>query len=314
MHRICIGLWILLACDPVSDDPPLDALSFDAGFDVLPFDAAFDADGPSDAVADVDPHATHLAIASWNIEQFPKHASTLELVAALIEEHRLDLIGIQEITEVEPFEALAEMLPDHDMYVSFDSRAFTRVGFLYRRDRIRVGEVDRIFTSDRSAFPRSPLVADIEVVDDAGVVIFDFTFAVVHLKAMLDEESRQRRIAAVEKLDAWIRDGLATEPDVVVVGDWNDELTDPPAWNVFEPLIDSPDTYRFLTLGPERAGEHTYIPFEAMIDHILVTTDALDEYGVGTTEVLAIDRVMPAYREQVSDHRPVVSRFAIVAN
>ena len=105
--------------------------------------------------------------------------------------------------------------------------------------------------------------------------------------------------------------GYGRAGDEVLVGDWNDELTDAPRWNVFEPLIDSPETYRFLTLEREREGAHTYIPFEAMLDHILVTSDALDEYGEGVTEVLEIDLAMPAYRDLVSDHRPVVSRFAI---
>lgn len=293
------------------DEPSIDArwAGWDGGVDAFELP---DASVPDTfALPDADPEVTTLSVASWNIEQFPKHERTIDNVVALIEEHQLDLIGIQEITEVEPFEELAAALPDHDMYVSFDSRAFTRVGFLYRRDRVRVGEVDRIFTSERSAFPRSPLVAHIEVLDASNAVVFDFTFAVVHLKAMLDEESRQRRIAAMQMLDAWMRDGMAEEPDIVIVGDWNDELTDEPRWNVFEPLIDSPETYRFLTLERELEGDHTYIPFEAMIDHILITTDALDEYGAGVTEVLAIDDAMPAYRDLVSDHRPVVSRFAI---
>ncbi len=317
MSRCIVAVLLVVgACDSPENssldagDGGRDSATIDAAADTaFDWDAGFDA-APDTGASEV---TTPLAVASWNIEQFPKHAQTIENVVALIEEHQLDLIGIQEITEVEPFEELAAALPNHAMYVSFDSRAFTRVGFLYRTDRIRVLDVDRLFTSDRYAFPRSPLVADIEVLDDEGEVVFDFTFAVVHLKAMLDEESRQRRIDAVQKLDAWVRDGLSVEPDVVVVGDWNDELTDSPRWNVFEPLIDAPDTYRFLTLESELDGAHTYIPFEAMIDHILITQDALDEYGTGFTEVLAIDDTMPGYRDLVSDHRPVVSHFAIPA-
>jgi len=252
-----------------------------------------------------------LTIASWNIEQFPRHGATIETVAALIEEHELDLIGIQEITEPEVLEALADTLPEHDYYVSFDPWGFTRVGFLYRTSLIEVGEVDRIFRGEREAFPRDPLIAEIRVLGDDGDVRFDFMFVVVHLKAQIDEESRQRRIAAVGLLDGFIREQALIDPDVVVVGDFNDELTDEPRWNVFGPFLDAPEVYRFLTMDAELAGEHTYIPFRAMIDHVLVTTDVLGEYGRGRTEVLPLEQAMDGYLDVVSDHRPVVARFML---
>ena len=293
---VCLALFLLACGAPPSSidspDPPL--YVGDGGASSLP-----PMGRPS------------LSIASWNLEQFPRQPGTIDAVRELILSHDLDLIGVQEITDPAPFEALADSLPDHEMVISFDASTYTRVGFLYRPDRIRVGEVERLFSRDWYAFPRDPLMAELSVLDDEGNVVFDFTFVVVHLKAQVDEESRQRRIAAVAELDAWIRERAAIDPDVVVVGDFNDELTDEPTWNVFGPFLDAPDRYRFLTMDTERAGAASYIAFSAMIDHVLVTTDLLDEYGAGTTEVLEIDRAMPEYRDLVSDHRPVVARFAL---
>ena len=68
-----------------------------------------------------------------------------------------------------------------------------------------------------------------------------------------------------------------------------------------------------LALPAAEAGEHSFLPFNSMIDHILVTNDALDEYGDGTTEVLRLDESVPDYQSLVSDHRPVLSRFQISA-
>ena len=59
------------------------------------------------------------------------------------------------------------------------------------------------------------------------------------------------------------------------------------------------------------AGGSTYIPFPGVIDHILVTHDALFEYGPGRTEAVTVDRTYPRYLPLVSDHRPVRATFVI---
>jgi predicted extracellular nuclease len=125
---------------------------------------------------------------------------------------------------------------------------------------------------------------------------------------MLDAESQDRRSAACLALDAWVRAEIegGADPDIVILGDYNDKLTDPPEWNVFGPFLDAPEQYSFLTMPLAEAGEHSYIPFESMIDHVLVTGDALDEVGSGATEVLALEETVEDYRD-LSDHRPVRS-------
>ncbi len=255
---------------------------------------------------------TRFSVATWNLEQFPLSATTIERVAPYIEAQGFDLIGIQEITDRDVFAALDEALPDYASIVSFES-GFIRVGFLYREDRVEVTNIDRLFTSDDWAFIRAPLKADVRVFDEAGSTVFDFVFLVVHLKAQIDAESQMRRALAIQELEPWLAERVATdeEKDYIVVGDFNDELLDPPEDNVYQPLLDHPDLFQFLTLPAAQAGEYSYIPFRAMIDHVLVTTDALEEYGAGTTEVLHLDATMDRYRDEISDHRPVVARFEL---
>jgi len=257
------------------------------------------------------PGVTEFTVATWNIEQFPGAGSTIETVRDVVLAEDFDLVGVQEITDPEAFVALADMLPDHEMFFSYDDWAFTRVGMLYRADRVQVSDVERLFSRESWAFPRDPLSAVITVLGADGSAAFDFTFVVVHLKAQVDEESRLRRVAAIEQLEAWVRERALIDPDVIVAGDFNDELTDDAPRNVFGPFLGAPDRYRFLTLESERTGDFSYIPFRAMIDHVLVTADALDEYGAGTTEALDLERTVPGYLHTVSDHRPVVSRFLI---
>ena len=95
------------------------------------------------------------------------------------------------------------------------------------------------------------------------------------------------------------------------MGDWNDRLDDIADRNVFLPFLTSSDRYAFLTWPLAQAGESSYIPFAGLIDHILITSGARDEYGPGTTEVVPIEQLYPNYLRFVSDHRPVVSRFLV---
>ena len=264
-------------------------------------------DSGSDAVADVasrDPLA--LRIASWNIEQFPKHPESVEAARELIEREGFDLVGVQEIVDVPAFVELADSLPGYDFALNFDSRAFLQHAFLYRTSRVELSNVERIFPRDDDAFPRDPLVADVAVRDDDGALRFDFTLVVVHLKAGVGRDDRARRSAATVLLDEWVRQRASGDPDVIVLGDFNDELTDAPTESVFGPFLIDTDTYRFLTLEAAFADEFSFIPFEALLDHVLVTTDVLDEYGAGTTTILPAETLVPDYLIRLSDHRPVV--------
>ncbi len=303
MRSLPFILFVLLvaACDPEEELPslPIDAAGLDGSVD----------GGVSDAQVDsADVESLRLRIASWNIENFPKHARTAEHVRRLIEAEELDLVGVQEIDDIEAFEALAASLPEHGFYYTFDRWAYTRVGFLYRQSLFEVGEVERLFSRETFAFPRDPIAAEIRVKGTD----FDFLFVVVHLKAQVDERSRMRRAAGIARLGEWIRMEQETEPEIIVVGDFNDSLQDPESENVFTPLLE--DGHVFLSgteNSPELAGDYSYVPFRAMIDHIMVTRETMDEYGGGRTYIHSPDLDDPAYLDIVSDHRPVISEFRL---
>lgn len=302
---VALSVGALSACWTAPDDTGgvadgANAAARDAAQDAVARDSARDSARPP--VPD-----GALTVGTWNIEHLPKSSSTIALVAEVIQDEQIDLLGVQEIVDRADFDRLAGALPGYQPIIAFESRAWIRVGFMYRVDRLEVTEIDRLFGDDSWAFPRPVLKA--RVLDlETG---FDFIFMVLHLKAQIDGQSRMRRALAVERLDAFITEQIATgdEADFVVVGDYNDELTDG-ADNVFRPFLDAPERYRFLTLAAEEAGAHTYLPFRAMIDHVLVSTDALDEYGAGTTEVLALEERIMDYEARVSDHRPVITRFS----
>lgn len=240
---------------------------------------------------------------TWNLENFPLTSQTPGLVLQAFEELQPDLVAVEEIADVGAFEALIASLDGYAGILNDDPGAFQRVGLVYRTDRVSVDDVATLFPDDWYAFPRPPLLARVTVAGDPPI---DFYTVVLHLKAQLDDASANRRRAACAALDGWIRDQMEAtgERDIVLLGDMNDKLTDPEGANVFQVFLDEPDQVRFLTLPAAEAGEYSYIPFEGMIDHVLVTTDMLDEVGTGQTEVLHLDETIADY-DALSDHRPV---------
>lgn len=252
-----------------------------------------------------------VSVMSWNLETFPLVPDTASRVAEILTDIRPDVVSVQEIEDPAAFLALPDVLPGYAAVLNDDPGGFLRVGILYNTSRVALSEVETLFYGDFYAFPRPPLKAHVTVIgaEPPGI---DFTLLVLHLKAQLDAASQARRLAACEALDTWIRGQLAAGPelDFVLAGDWNDELGDPPQYNVFQGFLDDPATYTFLTEPAAEAGEFSYLPFESMIDHVMITTDALGEYGDGTTEVLHLEASYPEYEAGVSDHRPVLVRFA----
>jgi endonuclease/exonuclease/phosphatase family metal-dependent hydrolase len=237
---------------------------------------------------------------TWNLELFPLTAEADDRVIETLADLRPDVVVAQDIADPAAFQALGDSAAGYDALLNDDPGAFQRVGMLYREDRVTVSAIETLFTNNSYAFPRPPLKARVRV----GAL--DTWIVVVHLKAQLDADSVARRRAACQLLDDWMRQNVMNgHEDIVVAGDFNDELTDPPEWNVFGPFLDDPAFYTFLTLPEEESGDFTYIPFRSMIDHVLVTSSVLDEYGAGTTEVLPLEATIADYRDTVSDHRPV---------
>jgi hypothetical protein len=276
-------------------------------------DASIDDEGVLDTGVDVDgPVSGEVTIATWNLENFPKTATTARIVRNTILSIAPDLLGVEEIADAQAFMSFAEDLTGYRGVEVDDPGNFLRCGLLYREDRVQLGDVYALFEDDWDAFPRPPLKADVTVTSTSGT-LFDFVVIVVHLKAQVDTESRERRRRANEKIDGWIRAQMASTPeqDYVVIGDFNDAIDDPAGENVFQVYLDRPETYFFLTTPLAANGDTSYIPFAGLIDHVLVTTDALYEYGDGTTEVLYLDRSIGGYQALISDHRPVLSRFRI---
>ncbi len=251
-------------------------------------------------------------IATWNIEQFPLNGrTTVSYLAQIIRDMDIDLIGIQEINDKNYFQALLDSLPEYDGYVSNFPSDYLKLGIIYKRDMISISTPYQIFTDDWYAFPRPPLVTYVEV-RDKDKVVYDFTLIVNHLKAFGDDESRERRLDACQKLKTYIDSEIlnSSDKDCLSLGDYNDKIDNPPAQNVFSVFIEDTVNYRFLTSS--LLGESSYIGIDnSLIDHLLMTRESDSEYGVGQTRILYLEKEFDLYTTHISDHRPVLSSFPL---
>ncbi|KPK71262.1 hypothetical protein AMJ71_07040 [candidate division TA06 bacterium SM1_40] len=259
---------------------------------------------------------TSLEIVTWNIEWFPREGeATVQAVRQLVEDLDIDLYAVQEIADTAAFRSLLYSLPGYDGFWSPDAYTwgdYQKTGLIWRADQIAVSGLTSLFVGDDYAFPRPPIQVYVTASD--GENEFDFHLVVLHLKAGGGEDNEARRRAAIETLKAYLdaQRQTAVDPDVIVAGDWNDELDDPSWDNVFNLFLADSLNYSFMTAP--LAGDTRWASYPStgsLIDHLLIDEEASSAYEGGFTETLRLDDEYAAYHAVVSDHRPVMSVFPI---
>ncbi len=243
-----------------------------------------------------------LGLWTWNIEHFPLSATAVDSVAQTMATEHVEVIGFEEVDSLTAFDELLAKRPEWDG-IAGQTGFDTQVAIAFRRDRLKVVATEDLFAHDSSRFPRPPLAVTFEVQGRAGTT--RFTLVTVHLKAMVDAASRERRRQAVIVLDGWLATRRAAGDRLIVVGDWNDDIDATPDRNVFQPLLDKPDAYTALTLDVAHRKEFSYIPFRRLIDHIVMTHEAAVAMPALAVEPVKLDATITDYVKTVSDHRPV---------
>lgn len=256
-----------------------------------------------------------LEIVTWNIESFPLAGeTTVRAVQQIIEGLDVDLFAVQEISDTVAFRELLDGLPEYDGLYSRDSYGdwYQKTGVIYKEGLVTIEDVGQLFTDDRNAFPRPPLEMTITAQKDGK--IFDFSLIVIHIKAGTLSVDLSRRQRAAQKLKVYIDSQIASsdEKDFIVAGDWNDQINDPPEENAFTVFIEDSLNYLFLTRSLTKDPNFVSYPrYSSLIDHILISRDALEEYTGGETTTLRLDEEVYNYLQEVSDHRPVMAKFPV---
>jgi endonuclease/exonuclease/phosphatase family metal-dependent hydrolase len=275
------------------------------------------ADGGGDDVVRAIGSTDALDVGAWNLKNFPcgnasdslvcrdSTEDTPALVASIIRQLDVDLLAVEEIDDEAAFDDVVAALPGMQGVLSpheyFDG-TYQKVGFIWKTDVLDGDAADAatLFDGDDS-FPRPPLLMPFTW-KGAGAP-FTFDAVAVHLKAGGTDDDVRRRRESIAALDEFIAQ-FTGAPDVVILGDYNERVTDAQGESVFAPFEDAA-RYDIRTQAPAAAGAVSFIPSGAVIDHI-VTTRAVDGVaGAQDAVIPRIDADVAHYLDRVSDHLPV---------
>ena len=103
---------------------------------------------------------SNLDIITWNIQNFPKHNTTLNYLLELISIMDPDIIALQEIENETAFNTLKDRLDGYNGIITNSASYNINLALLYSNN-LEVESLYEIFEDDWWSFPRPPLVAQI---------------------------------------------------------------------------------------------------------------------------------------------------------
>ncbi|OPX26642.1 MAG: hypothetical protein B1H06_05405 [Candidatus Cloacimonas sp. 4484_143] len=264
-------------------------------------------------------------VVTWNIEHFPKaNQTTVDYITQLMLVIDAEVYALQEIESNAYFETLLEqinLLDTEDSWAGYRANSASyeiNLAYIYNESSIQMIDIYEFGNSSRP-FPRRPLLMQLTFQNEEFFVIDNHLKAsgdgTMNLNDPWDEETR--RFEACNLLDEYIAENLP-DANVIVLGDFNDELIDVQVNNVFWTLINKPLEYTFTDMdiaqGP--STNWSYPGWPSHLDHILITNELFDEFALADSNIntILIDSFMEGlwneYDNYISDHRPVGLKLA----
>jgi len=253
-----------------------------------------------------------LDVITWNIENFPKNSVTNEYVSDLINAFdNINIIALQEISDQDAFTNLVDLL-GNDIWVGYrDSNSnYQELSYLINTTNVEVIEQPYTILEDQEYYfaYRAPYVIKI-LFNNIEYIIID-----VHLKCcgdgeliLTESDEEYRRLQSNYYLKQFIDSHFSNE-NIIILGDFNDELNDPDQDNVFLDFINDPNYYfADIDIANGPSEDWSYPGWPSHLDHILIynqysefnfniQTLRLDDYLIGG---------WGKYKNYISDHRPV---------
>ena len=260
-------------------------------------------------------------VVSWNIEWFPKNGQvTADSVKTILQSLAADVYALQEIDDTTLLKQVVSTIPGYACHFRFSH--YGGLAYVYNTNTVQVNKKYEIYTSQPywNAFPRSPQVLELTFNNEEYVIIDNHLKCcgdgVLDLNDTSDEENR--RLRAINLLKTYI-DSIFSNDKVIVVGDWNDILTDPTPNNVFNSFLNDSD-YLFvdfpIALGS--SANFSFPTWPSHLDHILISNELFSDFSKPNSELscIRIDDYMSSwstYDYNISDHRPVGLKLEVDA-
>ena len=260
-------------------------------------------------------------VISWNIEWFPKNGQvTADSVKKIIQRLAADVYALQEIDDTTLLKQVVSTIPGYACH--FKSTYYGGLAYVYNTNTVQVNKKYEIYTSQPfwNTFPRSPQVLELTFNNEDYVIIDNHLKCcgdgILDLNDTSDEENR--RLTAVNLLKTYI-DSIFPNDKVIVVGDWNDILTDLTPNNIFNSFLNDSD-YLFIDfpIALGNSANFSYPSWPSHLDHILISDELFVDFSKPNSEIscIRIDDYMSSwntYDSNISDHRPVGLKLHIDA-
>ena len=302
------------------------------------------------------PRAETLDVGTYNLSFFgsnPTNNPTPEKIktqvaniAIVLNKMKLDIAGVEEISNDAALDSLVAKVPHSKRVVSnrwsysfygpdpnfppqkvgmiYDSLTMKLVSsrpmFASLYDSARGGHPEKLPNYPGGAINfwasgRLPFMATFDVMING--VSRQIKVITIHSKSSSDAASYNRRVYDAKVLYDTLQAYYAAD-NIVIVGDFNDKLgsaTYNNAPSPFKNFVDDKNNYVPLSLPLELAGKVSYLGGSALIDHMIITNAMAGSY-ISTATILEDPRnYIGGYSATTaSDHLPVYSRFNLSAS
>ncbi len=271
-----------------------------------------------------------IEVVSWNTREFPySGTSTINGIAEIVLDQLADIYAFQEIKDTTVFRTqLMALLPNYNFVLGYNGY-YTYLALIYRTEVLTVTGIDEIWKDtdywddgddnyyDNAQYyfaSRPPLRVDFSW--ECGDNSFDFSVIDIHFKAK--DEGFDRRVIASQLLQTYLQQQMAAgDSNFIVLGDWNDDISDASSYNSFNALLDDEELY-FVNLPLAQDASDYYDSYpnyypSSYLDHVLITAGLFDENLRGEPTTFRLDDYISNYFSLISDHRPVGWRFPLTA-
>ncbi|MFO0594966.1 MAG: endonuclease/exonuclease/phosphatase family protein [Myxococcaceae bacterium] len=270
--------------------------------------------------------ATTLDVGSWNVEWFGSpddgpldDALQQKNVTLVLQQLKLDLVGLVEVVDPAAFTRVVEQLPGYEGLLVTDPRVTDGTKYYSAREQ----KVALVFKSRfhvdsaRVVVPeaaynfggRPPMEVTLSFTENGAPRTL--VVVVAHFKAMANYDGWNRRTLASASYKAWL-DATYARRWVLTIGDWNDDLdvsTYQHRLSPFSNFVGDATRYSFTTQALTASNTSTTATFGSTIDHHMATAALATRFQAGSAKVVRPDVVVPNYALTTSDHYPVVTRY-----
>ena len=257
-----------------------------------------------------------IEIITWNCEFFPNaNDSTILALAEAVLDLNADIIAFQELRKTGWFSKLMAYLPEYDFIVSKQA-SFMDLAIIYKNNMFElVRQIEPFADNDYNFAGRPPLQADLIYYQDG----YEITLTIINIHMKCCDSGLRRRQKAAQMLYEYLDKKYEQQPNILVLGDWNDDTKDDPGEHCFDPFFQDPRFY-FTTHDISfdiKQASYPKEPYVSFLDHIMVSKDLLPQQSYYEVQTILMGNFMggyEVYETYISDHRPVMLSFLLQSN